>query len=238
MNRVLGLSIAAIAASSFAFLLHAAPPAPATGLSVDITSPADRSHAAWNAQTPYAAVVSYDGKSTKYGELPANAVVLRATYVADADAPSARRTAALPGALIAISQSTCMGCHDFAARSAGPSFAAIGERYAGQANAVATLADHIRNGSSGAWGGGAMPPHPDMSVAQATAIAQWIVAHGNDPAVSYVIGTSGSFRMIAPAKPGPHAGMVLSAFYTGPLKEGDTRIATGRNTVIVYGSGS
>lgn len=238
MKRVLGLSIAAIAASSFAFLLHAAPPAPATGLSVDITSPADRSHAAWNAQTPYAAVVSYDGKSTKYGELPANAVVLRATYVADADAPSTRNVAPLSEGIAQISQSNCMGCHDFTASSAGPSFAAIAKHYAGNAAAVATLADHIRNGSSGAWGGGAMPPHPDMSAAQATAIAQWIVAHGNDPAVSYVIGKSGSFRMTAPAKPGPHAGMVVSAFYTGPLKEGDTRIATGRDTVIVYGSGS
>ena len=92
MKRVIGLSIAAIAASSFAFLLHAEPPA--TGLSVDITSPADRSDAAWNTQAPFAVTVSYDGKSTKYGEIPAHDVVLRAAYVADADAPSARRTTA------------------------------------------------------------------------------------------------------------------------------------------------
>jgi cytochrome c len=187
---------------------------------------------------PFAVTVSYDGKSTKYGEIATHDVVLRAAYMADADAPSARRTTALPEALIAISQSNFMGCHDFAASWAGPSFAAIGKRYAGNAAAVATLADHIRSGSSGAWGGGAMPPHPDMSAAQATALAQWIVAHGNDPAISYVIGKGGSFRMSAPAKPGPRAAMVLTAFYTGPLKPGDTRAATGRDTVIVYGSGS
>jgi len=235
--RVIGLSIAALSAASLAVLLHAAPAAP-TGLTIDITSPADRSRLPWNAQAPYAVTVSYDGKSTRYGELRANAVVLRATSVANADAPSARNVNALAEGVARISQSNCMGCHDFAASSAGPSFAAIGKRYAGQAKAVAMLAGHIRNGSSGAWGGGAMPSHPDLSPAQAQAIAQWIVEHGNDPAVQYSIGKSGSFRMIAPAKPGPHAGVALSAFYTGPRKPDDTSAATGSNTVIVYGSGS
>lgn len=235
--KTIGLSVAALSASSFAVLLHAAPTT-RSGLNVDITSPADRSRSPWNAQAPYAVTVSYDGKSTKYGELPANAVVLRATYAANADAPSARNAGALAEGVAAISRSNCMGCHDFTASSAGPSFAAIGKRYTGQANAVSTLANHIRGGSSGAWGGAAMPPHPDLSPPQATAIAQWIVAHGNDPTVQYSVGKSGSFRMAAPATPSPHAGVVLSAFYTGPLKPGDTGKVAGRNTVVVYGSGS
>jgi cytochrome c551/c552 len=235
--KTIGLSIAALSASSFAVLLHAAPVTP-SDLTVDITSPADRSRLPWDAQAPYAVIVSYDGKSTKYDEIPADAVVLRATSLTDADAPSARNAGPLAEGVARISRSNCMGCHDFAASSAGPSFAAIGKRYAGRANAAATLADHIRNGSSGAWGGGAMPPHPDLSPAQAQAIAQWIVARGNDPAVRYSIGKSGGFRMTAPAKPGPRAGVVLSAFYTGPLKPGDTGKAAGRHTVIVYGSDS
>ena len=237
MLKTIGLSIAALSASSFAVLLHAAPAAPG-GLTVDITTPADRSRLPWNAQGAYAVTVSYDGKSTRYGEIPADAVVLRATSLADAGAPSARNAAPLPEGVARISQSNCMGCHDFAASSAGPSFAAIGKRYAGRSNAVATLAAHIRNGSSGAWGGGTMPPHPDLSPAQAAAIAQWIVAHGNDANVHYSIGKSGSFRMTAPAKPGPRAGVALSAFYSGPLKPGDAGKAAGRNTVIVLGAGS
>jgi cytochrome c len=237
MLKTIGLSIAALSASSFAVLLHAAPAAP-TGLTIDITSPADRSRLSWNAGAPYAVTVSYDGKSTKYDEIPADAVVLRATSVRDADAPSARNAGPLPEGVARISQSNCMGCHDFAASSAGPSFAAIGKRYAGRSNAVTTLAGHIRNGSSGAWGGGAKPPHPDHSQTQAPAIAQWIVAHGNDASVHYSVGKSGSFRMTAPAKPGPHAGVILSAFYTGPLKPGDAGKAAGRNTVVVFGSGS
>ncbi|HEU4959295.1 MAG TPA: c-type cytochrome [Sphingomonas sp.] len=233
-----GLGLAAIALSSFAVLLNAAPPA-ADGLRVDIVSPADRSRLAWNGQGSYAVTVSYDGKSSRYGEIPSNAVLLRTTYAADADAPAARRAEPLPPALVAIGRSNCMGCHDFTASSAGPSFAAIGKRYAGNAAAIAQLADHIRNGSNGAWGGGSMPPHPDLSPAQATAIAQWIVAHGNDPGVRYSIGKAGSFRMTAPGAPGPRAGLVLSAFYTGPLKPGDDRnSAAGRTVVVVYGSGS
>lgn len=237
MKLKLGWGIAALSASSFAVLLHAATPS-SHGLSVDITSPADHSRLAWNAQGSYAVTVSYDGKSSKYGEIPSNAVLLRTTYAADANAPAIRRAAPIPQALIEISRSNCMGCHDFTASSAGPSFAAIGKRYAGNAAAVALLAGHIRNGSSGAWGGGSMPPHPDLSAAQATAIAQWIVTHGGDPAVHYSIGKTGSFRMTAPDKPGPHAGLVFSAFYTGPFKPGDDRNATGRDTVVVYGTGS
>ncbi|MGN6374645.1 MAG: c-type cytochrome [Sphingomonas sp.] len=232
--RTIGLSIAAISGSSVAVLLHAA--APASGAQVDITSPADHSRVAWNAQAPYAVTVSYNGKSTKFGELPATSVVLRAGYVANTDAPAARRAPALPEGLVQISQSNCMGCHDFAAASSAPSFAAIAKRYAGHANAATMLAGHIRNGSSGAWGGGMMPPHPNLSSAQAAAIAQWIVTGANDPAVHYSIGKSGSFRMTALGKPGPHAGMVLSAYYTGPIKAGESRAGTGRNTVVVSGS--
>jgi len=238
LKVVLGPGIAALAASSIAVLLHAEPPAP-NSLRVDITSPADHSRLAWNGQGSYAVTVSYNGKSSKYGEIPSSAVLLRTTYAADAGAPAARQVQPIAQALVEIGQSNCMGCHDFAANSAGPSFAAIGKRYAGNAAATALLADHIRNGSSGAWGGGSMPPHPDLSAAQATAIAQWIVAHGNDPAVHYSFGASGSFHMVAPVSPGPRAGLVLFAFYTGPLNAGDDRnAAAGRTMVVVQGAES
>lgn len=234
--KLTALTLAAISVSSFAFLLKAAPPTGGRGLEVDITSPADGSHQSWNSSAPYSVTASYDGKSTKFGELPGNDVVLRTTYVADASAPSARRASVLPEGVAQISQSNCMGCHDFSASSAGPSFAAIGKRYTGRAGAAAMLAAHIINGSKGAWGAASMPPHPDMSEAQARAIAEWIIGFSSDPAVHYSIGKSGSFPMRAVGKPGPHSGVALSAFYTGPLKPGDARTANGRTVVIVNGS--
>ena len=231
--KIVGLSVVALAASTFAALLHAA--APSQGLSVDIASPAVGSRAPWGSQVPYAVTVSYDGKSTKFGEIPSNQVVLRAVFAANAD--SAPAAGVLPDGVAEISRSNCSGCHDFAAASAGPSFAAIARRYAGKGGAAATLADHIRNGSHGAWGGGTMPPHPEISAAQATAIAQWIVSQAGSSSVQYAIGRTGTFRMNATGKPGPHAGTVLSAFYTGPLKPGDKRgPASGRNTLAVHGS--
>jgi cytochrome c len=234
-RKLIGVSIAALSASSSAFLLNAAPPAD-TGPRIDITAPADGSHIAWNSQVPYAVTATYDGKSTKFGELPANDVVLRATYVADADAPLVRHAADLPEALVQISQSNCTGCHDFTGSSAGPSFSAISKRYAGKANAIAALAGNIRNGSHGSWGSGTMPPHPDLSAAEASAIAQWIVSLGDNPAVHYSVGKNGSFRMQSAGKPGPRSGVALTAFYTGPLKPGDSRTGTGHRLVVIYGS--
>ena len=221
--KIAGLSLAALAAA----------PA-ANGLTVDITAPASGGHAAWQSQVPYAVTVSYDGKSTKFGEIPSNAVVLRASYVANADVPP--HPAPRTEGVAEISRSNCTGCHDFNASSAGPSFAAISNRYAGKPTAVALLADHIRNGSHGSWGAGRMPPHPDMSAAQATAIARWIVSSGNDPTVQYALGRTGSVRMTAPGKPTAHAGLILSAFYTGPLKPEDSRNpSAGRNNIVVHG---
>jgi len=234
--KLLALSAVVLVSSLSAALLRAAPPA--SGPQVDITSPTDRSRLAWQSQGSYAVTTAYDGKSTRFDEIPSTDVLLITTFVPNTDAPAARRVAPLPQALVDITQSNCMGCHDFNASSGGPSFAAIGNRYAGQPAAAATLAAHIRNGSRGAWGSGSMPPHPDLGGAQATAIANWIIAHGGDPAVLHYVGKSGSFRMIAPGEPGPRAGLVLNAYYTGPLKGGGTRTAAGRNVVIVTGSGS
>ena len=221
--KIAGLSLAALAAA----------PA-ANGLTLDITAPASGGHAAWQSQVPYAVTVSYDGKSTKFGEIPSNAVVLRASYAANADVPP--HPAPLTEGVAEISRSNCTGCHDFKANSAGPSFAAISNRYAGKPTAVALLADHIRSGSHGSWGAGRMPPHPDMSAAQAAAIARWIVSSGNDSSVQYSIGKSGSIRMTAPGKPAAHAWLILSAFYSGPLKPGDSRNpSAGRNNIVVHG---
>jgi cytochrome c len=234
--KLLALSAIVLVSSLSAALLRAAPPAP--GLQIDITNPADRSRLAWQSQGSYAVTIAYDGKSTRFDEIPSTDVLLATTFVPDTDAPAARRSATIPQALVDMTQSNCMGCHDFNASSGGPSFAAIGKRYAGQPATAATLAAHIRNGSRGTWGSGSMPPHPDLAPAQATAIANWILAHGADPALRYYAGKSGSFRMIAPGKPGSRAGLVLNAYYTGPLKSGGTRNAAGRNVVIVTGSGS
>lgn len=231
-----GLFVAALSASSFAILLHAAPSP--DGLAVDITSPADGSQLSWGSQGSYSVTASYDGKSTKFGDIEPNSVLVRTTYVPNLDS-AAKGGSDLPDAVLDIAQSNCTGCHDFSASSAGPSFAAIAKRYAGKADAAALLTAHIKDGSKGTWGAGLMPPHPEMSAQQTARIAQWILEHGDDPAVHYSIGNQGSFRMTPVGMPGPRAGTVVDAFYTGELKPGDGRgPGAGRSTVAIRGAGS
>ena len=207
----------------------------ATLLKIDVTSPANGSSRLWQGQVAYSITAAYDGKSTRFGEIQPNDVVLETRYVSDV-AMASKVGRMLPTALNTISQSNCAGCHDFEAGGAGPSYAAIGARYSGTPAAAATLALHITRGSSGVWGSSAMPPHPDVTAAQARVAADWIIGHGNDAGVHYYLGNTGSFRMIPAERPGPRAGIVATAFYTGPLRPGDThRTGTGADRVVVMG---
>lgn len=239
-RTMIGLSaalVAACASLSIDAIGRAAVPVGADGaLRIDIASPADGSRHPWRGQVGYEVAAVYRGKSTKFGELQPNDVVVETRFLPDV-AAAPRIARALPDVLVTISQSNCAGCHDFNASAAGPSFAAIGTRYAHQPAAAAALALHIRNGSKGAWGAAAMPPHPDLSPAQARAVADWIVAHGDDPATRYHVGTTGSFRMVPVGKLGPRAGTLVTAFYTGPLGPGDSRRpVAGRDRVVVLGT--
>lgn len=59
---------------------------------------------------------------------------------------------------------------------AAPAHASIAKKYAGQADAAGTLAASIRQGGSGKWGPGPMPPQPALSDAEVTTLAAWVAA--------------------------------------------------------------
>lgn len=227
-----GLILAALPAPIAA--LGAAATAPA--LLATFTTPIDRSRIRWNDQAGYRVTIVYRGKSTAYAELPGSDVVIEARSVPDIGSAAILPRTIAP-ALVTISRSNCAGCHDFTAAGAGPSFAAIAVRYAHQPAAAALLATHIRDGSRGAWGIAAMPPHPDISPAEAREVADWVLGHGADASVRYAIGTEGSIRMVAPPRTGSRAGMVLTAFYTGPLSGADAARSAGpRSRIAVLGT--
>lgn len=52
----------------------------------------------------------------------------------------------------------CMSCHALSARSTGPAYLEIAQRFSGQTNGATELAGAIRNGVSGQWPG--YPPMP------------------------------------------------------------------------------
>lgn len=70
----------------------------------------------------------------------------------------------------------CLTCHQIAAKSIGPAFNAVAERYRNDGKAPAALAAKIRAGGSGAWGTDVMPPNPHVSEADSARLAAWILA--------------------------------------------------------------
>lgn len=69
----------------------------------------------------------------------------------------------------------CSGCHDVELRVNGPAFRSVAERYNSRADAVSYLADRIRNGSFGQWGGN-MPANRNVSTNDAETIASGILS--------------------------------------------------------------
>ena len=74
----------------------------------------------------------------------------------------------------------CFACHaEVIQIGKVPSFKAIAEKYKGQANVEANLAQKIINGGVGHWGLTPMPAavgdRPDVSQAEAKELANWIL---------------------------------------------------------------
>ena len=87
-----------------------------------------------------------------------------------------------------IKASDCSSCHAVDHQVVGPAYSDIAKRYAGQADAADKLAAKIRDG------GGGMTPHPDLTDAQRTEIAQV------DPVANGVRGQSDGQRRPTPTR--------------------------------------
>jgi len=78
-----------------------------------------------------------------------------------------------------IKDSDCTSCHAVDRQVVGPAYAAIAKSHAGQTDAVEKLAAKIQEG------GGGMTPHPDLTIAQRTAMVRWILSQtGSAPSSS------------------------------------------------------
>jgi cytochrome c len=75
-----------------------------------------------------------------------------------------------------MQRNNCTACHLIDKRKYGPNFKEVAVRYASDAKAVATLAAKIKAGGSGVWGEEPMPPQPNVSDADARAMAEFIMA--------------------------------------------------------------
>ncbi len=75
---------------------------------------------------------------------------------------------------IAFDNNSCGSCHAASTSTIGPSLKDIAKRYKGKPVA-AELAQRIRAGSEGRWGGPAHPAYEGLDPADALLIATWIL---------------------------------------------------------------
>jgi cytochrome c len=185
-----------------------------------------------NAQVRYEIDVSdpKDGES-KFQEINSAAVLLIVRHFSSPEAAEAAMSAPIAGdppGLGILRTSDCLNCHAFDARSIGPSFTRIRERYRYSQDTVDSLSRHILQGTSGAWSSIKMPSHPELTMEQAAACVTWILKTAADPETNYYAGTEGTFRvtLASDSKAAKDKGvLVLIASYT------DSRGIQGRDAI-------
>jgi cytochrome c len=69
----------------------------------------------------------------------------------------------------------CMACHATDKKMVGPAYKDVAAKYIGQKDAVDKLAVKIVKGGAGVWGAVPMPANPQVSDAEAKALAAWVM---------------------------------------------------------------
>lgn len=87
---------------------------------------------------------------------------------------------AVPDITGMLAKNTCTACHAMDRKLVGPSFKEVADKYAGKSDAVAYLAQRIKNGGSGVWGQIPMPAQ-GISAQDAQVLAQWIAQGAKRP---------------------------------------------------------
>ncbi len=117
------------------------------------------------------ASVSAAGSTAAAGAAGASANAAAPTQASSSDA------AAIDAEAL-IKANNCLACHAIDHKVVGPAYQDVAKKYAGKADAVTELADHIQHGGSGRWGPVPMPPFANLSDAQAKALAGWVLKGG------------------------------------------------------------
>lgn len=75
-----------------------------------------------------------------------------------------------------FNKSMCKGCHGVDYEGFGPALRDVGAKYAGDAGAKDNLINKVKNGSTGVWGGNAMPPQKGQSDADIANVVDYILS--------------------------------------------------------------
>lgn len=70
----------------------------------------------------------------------------------------------------------CLTCHAVDQKRVGPAFKDVAQKYAGQQDAAAKLAEKVVKGGSGVWGQMPMPANKQVSAEEAKKLVEWILS--------------------------------------------------------------
>jgi len=168
-------------------------------------------------------VTDREDGSLENGQIQPDRVAVTADYLKDGvptvvPVPAGHR-APPPHAegLKLIQGSDCLACHQIDRKSIGPMYTDVAAKYRGDALALAKLATKVKSGGSGVWGNVMMPPHPQLTDAQATEMVAYVLSLNAKKSVPS-LPVKGEYTppTQAPAAPGvPIQGaVVLHASYT------------------------
>jgi cytochrome c len=75
-----------------------------------------------------------------------------------------------------MKKNNCTACHANDKKMVGPAYKDVAAKYKSDAGAAEKLAKKIKAGGAGAWGQVPMPPHPQLSDADALTLAKYVLA--------------------------------------------------------------
>ncbi|MEM8898405.1 MAG: ThuA domain-containing protein [Bacteroidota bacterium] len=112
-----------------------------------------------------------------------------------------------------MEKSDCSICHQMDAKSVGPTYQQIANKYKGDASAVEYLSNKIINGGSGVWGEVAMAAHPQLSNGEAEQMARYILSVSGE-GVPNGLPTKGTFTFDQHKEEELEGKYVFTASYT------------------------
>ncbi|MGH9370338.1 MAG: PQQ-dependent sugar dehydrogenase, partial [Vicinamibacterales bacterium] len=157
-----------------------------------------------------------DGASAA-GRIPAEQVAFSIDYVPEGfDISKVRhgQTKTDPSTRFAVAKaliagSDCAACHNREAKSRGPSFVQLAEKYKPDPATLTQLAGKIRTGGTGVWGQEVMPAHPLMGVHEAKTVAEYMLSV-NDTRLS-ALPLQGTFSPEVPEGDNGRGSLVIRA---------------------------
>ena len=74
-----------------------------------------------------------------------------------------------------LKKHNCVACHHNERKMIGPAYKDVAAKYSSDSSAAEKLAKKIQAGGAGAWGEMPMPPHPQLSDADALTLARYVL---------------------------------------------------------------